>query len=302
MSSEWPELKVLELLVGIDECGSLGAAARAAGIAQPNATRMVQQIEGRFGTKLVQRSARGSTLSAEGTVIAHWARQVLADMKQLVDAAEALRAKREAELTIASSMTVAEFLLPLWLGRFRGVNTDVHVHLQMQNSAQVCERVAEGSCDVGFVEGPSVPEDLNHVAVAHDQLIVVVTPQHPWARRRRSLTMRELASTPLLAREPGSGTRRTLDVALQAFVRPPPLLELGSSAAIRASVLGGVGPAVVSSLAVAEQVESGELVVIDVVGLDLHRTLRAVWRSPRQLAGSAGRLVNLITRDARNRR
>ena len=54
-------------------------------------------------------------------------------MEQLVEAAATLRVEREAQLTIASSMTVAEYLLPEWLGSFRTLNTDVQIHLQVLN-------------------------------------------------------------------------------------------------------------------------------------------------------------------------
>jgi DNA-binding transcriptional LysR family regulator len=300
MGRDLPDVATLELLVGVDDRGSLGAASRAVGMAQPNATRAIRQLERRFGMTLVDRSPRGSTLTAEGRVIVHWARQVLTDMDRLLDAAAALRVERDAQLTVASSMTIAEYLLPEWLGNFRRHNPDVQIHLQVLNSMRVFERVTDGSCDLGFVEGPSVPENLNKITVARDRLVTVVHPGHPWARRRQPLTMAELAATPLLAREPGSGTRRTVDLALQEYDRPAPLLELGSGAAIRTSVLGGVGPAVLSTLAVADDVESGDLRLVEVDGLDLQRTLRAVWRPPRNLGGPAGELLKMIVRRSRH--
>ncbi|PEG37468.1 LysR family transcriptional regulator [Mycolicibacterium agri] len=299
MSRQWPEVATLELLVRIDEAGSLGAASRALAMSQPNASRAIRQLERRLGLRLVERSPRGSTLTAQGTVIAHWARQVLVDIQRLVDAAATLRVEREAQLRVASSMTVAESLLPQWLGDFRRLNPGVQIQLQVINSMQVCDRVTDGSCDLGFVEGPSVPEHLNKVTVARDRLVVVVHPEHPWARRRRPLTMAELAATPLLTREPGSGTRHTLDVVLAEFERPAPLLELGSGAAIRTSVLSGVGPAVLSTLPIADDVAEGDLKVVEVEGLDLQRTIRAVWRAPRTLDGPAAELLKLVLR--RNR-
>ncbi len=235
-------------------------------------------------------------LTPEGTVVAHWAREVLADAERLLDAASALRVEHQPELVVAASMTVAEHLIPRWLGAFRTLRDDVQIQLQVHNSMRVCDVVAEGGCDVGFVEGPTVPEGLHSVAVARDRLVVVVPPQHPWARRRRPLTVAELAATPLVVREEGSGTRRTLDLALQEYDRTAPLLELGSGAAVRTSVLGGTGPAVLSTLAVEEYLDSGRLVAVAVDGLDLQRVLRAVWRPPRVLSGPAGELVRLITR------
>lgn len=293
---DWPDLAALDLLVGIDDHGGLGAAARRAGIAQPNATRMLRRLEKQLGAVLVRRGRTGSALTPEGTVVAHWAREVLADTARMLDAAAALRVDAPPELVVAASMTVAEHLIPRWLGEFRAVRSDVQIQLQVHNSMQVCDAAAAGECDVGFVEGPSVPQGLYSTPVARDRLVVVVAPGHPWARRRRPLTVAELAATPLVVREVGSGTRRTLDLALEEYDRPPPLLELGSSAAVRTSVLGGVGPAVLSTLAVSEYLDSGRLRAVDVDGLDLSRVLRAVWRPPRVLTGPAGELVRLITR------
>ena len=298
MVSGWPDLGVLELLVGVDDHGSLSAAARTAGIAQPNASRSIKRLEAQVGTPLLQRKPTGSTLTPEGTVLAHWSRRVLGEARQLLDVAAGLREQRAAELTVGASMTVAEHLLPAWLGRFRQADPDVTIHLQVRNSMQVFDDVAAGVCDVGFVESPTVPRGLHSVAVARDRLVVVVHPSHPWARRRRPLTTAELAATALVVREPGSGTRTTLDVALHEYDRAAPLLELGSAAAIRTSVLGGVGPAVLSTLAVEAEVTAGKLRVIDVGGLDLDRTLRAVWRPPRQLDGPAGDLVRLVRQAA----
>ncbi|MGW1739969.1 LysR family transcriptional regulator [Nocardia sp. NPDC001965] len=296
MFSRWPDLGVLELLVGVDDHGSLGAASRFAGMAQPNASRAIKKLEAQVGTPLLQRRPTGSTLTPEGTVIAHWSRKVLDDARHLLDIAAGMREKRAAELTVSASMTVAEHLMPAWLGQFRRTAPDVTIHLQVRNSTQVFDDVTAGNCDVGFVESPTVPRALHSVAVARDRLVVVVDPRHPWTRRRRPLSIAELARTPLLVREPGSGTRTTLDLALQEYHRAAPLLELGSGAAIRTSVLGGVGPAVMSTLAISAQVDSGELKVVEVAELHLDRTLRAVWRPPRQLEGPAGDLIRLVRR------
>ncbi|MUL47301.1 LysR family transcriptional regulator [Mycobacterium sp. CBMA293] len=294
------QLATLELLVGVEVHGSVGAASRAAGVAQSNASRSLKQLERHLGVRLIERRPTGSVLTAHGTVVAHWAQRILADADKLLEVASGLRADSSPQLTVSASMTVAEHLMPRWLVEFRSANPVVSIHLQMHNSAHVLDLVAEGKCDIGFVESPTIRRGLHSVVVGHDELIVVVHRSHPWARRRHPLTITELAATPLVVREPGSGTRITLDVALREFPRAEPLLELASAAAIRASVLDGVGPAVMSTLAVAEQLNSGELHRIEVDGLALPRTLRAVWRPPRRLEGPAAGLVRMIQRSGRS--
>ena len=295
-ATEWPDLAVLELLVGIDELSSLGAAARRAGMAQPNASRRIKDLERRLGLPLLDRHPRGSRLTPQGTVVAHWAREVLAGAGRLLDAAAALHLEHRSALEIGASMTVAEHLVPGWLGEFRATHREVQIQLRVENSREVVERVLSGEHDVGFVESPTVPSAVHSIAVGQDRLTVVVHPAHPWASLRRPLTVGELAATPLVVRESGSGTRTTLDLALHEYEQPAPLLQLGSSAAVRTSVLAGVGPAVLSTLATAHWIASGELHEVQVARLDLRRTLRAVWRGPKRLEGPAGELVNLARR------
>ncbi|NMO00062.1 LysR family transcriptional regulator [Gordonia sp. TBRC 11910] len=292
------DLAALELLVAVDDHGSLSAAARTLSMAQPNASRALGRLERQLGVTLLQRTTAGSKLTAQGTMIVHWARQIVGDAESLLRVADGLQSSRAAELTVGASLTVAEHLMPRWLGEFRTLHPDVTIHLQVQNSTAVVTRVESQDYDVGFIESPSVPKTLHNITVARDRLVVVVPPQHPWTRRRRPVDAAELAATPLLVREPGSGTRTTLDVALAAYDRADPLLELGSSAAIRTAVESGMGPAVLSTLAVADHVDAGSLRVVDIEGLDLRRSLRAVWRPPKQVAGPAGDLIRIARRDS----
>ena len=112
--------------------------------------------------------------------------------------------------------------------------------------------------------------------------MVIVPPDHKWARRSRVVSASELAQTPLVTRELGSGTRDSLTAALHQALgdemqQRPPVLELSSGAAVRAAVLAGAGPAVMSRLAVADDLAVGRLRAITIPGLNLGRRLQAIW-------------------------
>jgi DNA-binding transcriptional LysR family regulator len=105
---------------------------------------------------------------------------------------------------------------------------------------------------------------------------------HKWARRSRVVSAAELAQTHLVTREAGSGTRDSLTAALhhalgEEMHQSSPVLELSSAAAVRAAVLAGAGPAVMSRLTVADDLAVGRLRAIPIPELDLHRQLQAVW-------------------------
>lgn len=296
--SSIPDLESLRLLALIGEWGSMGKAAAEMGIAQPSASKRMSTLERRLGLPLVDRTRRGSTLTPEGRVVCGWAQRVLDELDELLTGAEALRTRRHAELRVAASMTVAEHLAPGWIGELRQARPELYVGLQVTNSETVAELVRAGEVDVGFVESPAAPTGLSTRRVATDRLVVVVAPGHPWARRRRPLTTAELVTVPLVVRERGSGTRETVDRALlrAGAGQLVPLVELGSAAAIRGAVIAGTGPAAMSELAVAGDLAEGRLVEVTVEGLDLRRTLRAVWPAGRRLAGPAAELVAAATR------
>ena len=287
LSQHVPDLAALEVLLAVAQTGSLNSAARQAGVSQQAVSARIAAMEAQTGVALVHRTPRGSSLTAEGTVIAEWAARLL-DVAAGLDAGiAALRADRRSRLRVSASSTIAEQLLPAWLASFRASagrpgSAVPDVVLTAVNTDTVIAHVSEDAADIGFIEGPRRPAGLRSRVIGHDRLVVVVAPGHPWARRRRGVGAAELASTPLAGREGGSGTRDTLSAALAAALGPaaaqvPAALSLSTTAAVRAAVLAGAAPAVISELAVAGDLAAGRLIEVQAPELDLRRTLHAIW-------------------------
>ncbi|MFF8372345.1 LysR family transcriptional regulator [Streptomyces lydicus] len=297
LSHRVPDLGALELLLAVARLGSLGRAARARGISQPAASSRIRSMERQLGVALVERSPRGSRLTDAGALVTDWARRVVEAAEAFDAGAQALRGRRDSRLRVAASMTIAEYLLPGWLIALRTELPGTAVSLLAGNSSMVAERLLAGEADLGFVEGLAVPAGLDGAVIAHDRLVVVAAPSHPWTRRRGELTADELAATPLILRERGSGTRQVLDAALAAHGGlAEPLLELASTTAVKAAVVSEAAPSVLSELAVGEELGARRLVEIPVGGLRLGRELRAVWPAGQRPAGPARHLLGLTRR------
>jgi molybdate transport repressor ModE-like protein len=287
LSSRMPELASFEVLLAIAKTGSLGAAARELGLTQQAVSARLAAMEAQTGVQLAVRTARGSQLTPGGVVVTEWAARLL-DVAHHVDTAlGSLRTQRRQQTTVVASQTIAEQLMPRWLVSLqtaatrRGV-TAPNVILTATNTEHAVAAVRDGSADLGFIESPGTPRGLRSRVVAHDELVIIVPPDHKWARRSRAVSASELAQTPLVTREAGSGTRDSLTTALRLAVgdemhQSPPVLELSSAAAVRAAVLAGAGPAVISRLAVADDLAVGRLRAITVPDLNLHRQLQAIW-------------------------
>jgi DNA-binding transcriptional LysR family regulator len=291
-----PGVSDLAVLVAIADNGGIGAAARELGLAQPNASRALARLERRLGIGLVERTARGSRLTDAGNAVVDWARDVLDANRRLLAGCRALARAERAQLSIAASQTIAEELLPRWLAAFREQHPGTDVSLVIANSLEVGRLVSTEGC-LGFIESPGLPASVRvpvtQRTLATDRLVVVVDPGHPWARRTRPISREELATTALVVREEGSGTRVSLEVALAGLTLARPALELGSNSAVRASVVSGAGPAVLSELAVEDAVSSGQLRAVMVADLVVERELRAIWATRPGLDAEAAALVEL---------
>lgn len=277
-----PDLVSLDLLRSVDELGSITKAAQAHRLSQPAASMRLRDLERTLGVRLLERRGGGSRLSGDGKVILGWAEKILDQVGALQEAVYSLRHDVDHRLSIGASLTVAEYLMPDWLVKIRSVAPTTSISLRMGNSAQICDAVRANDVELGFLEGARNPDDLEARYVRNDLLRVVVSRSHNWAKRRANITVEELCSTPILVRESGSGTKEVLDQALGALGQTASVFaELSSTTAIKSAIRSGLAPAVMSELVVSEELRSGDLVAIDVDGLDLTRTIRVVFRGDR---------------------
>lgn len=298
LSPRVPDLAALDLLLSVIELGSLGRAAKAHGISQPSASSRIRYLEQLVGVPVLERTTLGSRPTAAGALIAEWARDVVDAATRLDAGIDTLRVQRDSRLRVAASQTVAEYLFPKWLVGLRARMPETSIALISGNSAEVAKAVLEGRAGIGFVESPLLPPGLESQVVARDRLVVVVGAGHPWVRRAE-IDVRELAGTALIYRESGSGTRNSFERVMRRQLpgwEPDVALELSSTTAIKTAVAAGIGPAVLSSLAVATELAEGSLVSPAVTGLDLERQLRAVWPLGQQPTGPARDLYALARR------
>lgn len=308
-----PDLRAFEALVAIARAGSLGAAGRELGIPQQTVSARLAALETSIGVQLVIRTNSGSKMLPAGMVVVEWAEQLIEAAERVDIGIVSLSQKRRTQvIRVAASLTVAEQLMPRWLVSLRAAAKRIgslppDVILTAMNSSQVAAAVQNADADLGFVEGPTVPQGLQSKIVAHDRLVVLVTPDHEWVGRNAPITVRELSETPLVLREYGSGTRESLQTALlrHGSTLTEPALELSSVTAIRAAVLAGGGPTVLSHLSAADDLALRRLRSVPVADLNLRRSIKAVWRGAKAVpAGGVrdllGHIEHTTGRDGRS--
>jgi DNA-binding transcriptional LysR family regulator len=300
MTARRPDLDDLAVLVQVAKVGSIGQVAAQLGMSQPSVSRRMTALEKFLRVSLLQRTRRGTTLTPTGRVVVDWASTLLAAADDFTRSVQTLRDQRAVAVRAAVSMTIAEHYAPGWLATLHSRSPESVVSLMVHNSTEVAELVETGAADVGFLESPTVRRTLHRRRIGWDKLTVAVPPDHEWAGRRRPVTAKELAGAPLLVREPGSGTRETVDTALKREgLELSPGLVMASNTALKSAALAGMGPVVLSDLALASELEHGQLVQVRLSDLTLRRPLSAVWRRDEPLSPSAASLLEVAGQSRR---
>jgi DNA-binding transcriptional LysR family regulator len=300
------DLGALRALREVGRQGSIAVAATVLGVSQQALSARMRTLERAMGVTLLARAPTGSHLTEQGQLVVGWAEDVLEAADRLEAGLRSIKSGVSHRLTVAASQTLAEHLVPHWLVELRAAEQALGyaptvAELTVANSTGVIELVRNARARLGFIETPHVPTDLVTVHLREDEMLLVAAPGHPWTRRRRPLPLAELAATPLVMREAGSGTRDTLTEYLAA--QQPPLgaliaMELGTSAAVRSAIAAGVGPGVLSRLAVRDDLVLGRLVAIEVAGPPLKRRLTAVWRPDLDPLPPEGARLLAVAKDA----
>ena len=255
-------LDQLRIFVAVAERQHVTQAARALNLAQSATSHAIAALEGRHGAKLFNRVGRRIELTDAGRALLTEARIILAQVERAELALSEFGNLERGTLSVQASHTIASYWLPRHLVAFRRAYPKINIRLTIGNTAQVAAAIETGVCELGFVEGVVEDDQLESIAIARDQLILLTGPEHCWAKGG-SLTKDRLTESEWVLREAGSGTRSAFEHALlQIGIRPEQLqiaLELPSNEAVRAAVEAGLGATALSASAAAPGIESGLL-------------------------------------------
>jgi DNA-binding transcriptional LysR family regulator len=255
-------LEQLRVFIAVAERGHVTEAARALNLAQSAASHAIAALEARHDVTLFDRIGRRIALTEAGAALLAQARRILAEVKHAEQTLAEFGALERGVLSLHASQTIAGYWLPPRLVAFQRAYPSIEIRLTIGNTAEVAEAVEAGAAELGFVEGAVKSESLESLAVARDQLVLVVGPDHAWGDAE-SLVAADLLQGEWVLREVGSGTRSVFEQALKRLgTRPEKLriaMELPSNEAVRAAVEAGLGATATSASVAASSLEAGLL-------------------------------------------
>ena len=255
-------------------------------ISQPAVSRVVQDLEKAVGTPLFLRQGKRISLTEAGRRVYDYAQRVLDLTDELEQAIREMEDVTKGRLRLAACSTLGIYVLPAFLSLFRQRYPNIDISLHVANSQLAAEAVRQGDHHLGFVSMEIESPGIQWQTLARDELVVIVPAGHPFAGQ--TVTGAQLCQEPLLLRDPGSGTRRCVELELERLgQRPERVVEMGGTESIKRAVTAGLGVSAVSGRSLAGTEADGSLAIVTVEGMDLTRPLGLLTRKGTRVPPSA---------------
>jgi DNA-binding transcriptional LysR family regulator len=219
-----------------------------------------------------------------GDLLYDYARRLLALRAEAQQTLQHYLGQVTGTLLVGASTIPGEYVLPPLIGAFREKFPQVAIALQISDTRGITDAVLEGRAELGVVGARPEQRAIQAVQLWPDELVVVVPPRHAWAGRSAA-TLEELRAEPLIVREPGSGSRQTLERALEeagtTLAAMRVVAEMGSTSAIKQAVKAGVGVSIMSRRAVEEECRHGMVACVKLAELDVTRHFYVITHAGR---------------------
>ncbi len=266
----------LRSLCLIADLHSFSLAAEQCGLSQPALSQQIKSLEEEYQTLLLHRKGSRITLTEDGQKVYEYALKIIALYEHSLEEVKPQGEELNGELTLGASSGPGEFPVPVLLGMYKKAHPEVSISLKAGDTNEVIDQVLGHSLEIGFVGNQRPDSHLTFRPFFDDQMVLVLNPAHPFAKRK-NISMDEFLTIPLVLQQKGAGVRETFITALKEqgvqTSEIKVLMELGLQDSAKSAVMAGFGGAVISRLGGVNELASGKLVEITVEDLDFTRPM-----------------------------
>jgi DNA-binding transcriptional LysR family regulator len=290
-------LRQLKVFESVARHLSFSRAAEELHLTQPAVSMQVKQLEEQAGLPLTEMVGKKVFLTGAGEEVARHARRIAQQLREAEEALDAIKGVRGGRLSIGVIST-AKYFAPRLLAEFRRRQPGVDLQLGVYNRETVVRKLSENEIDLAIMGQP--PQDFPTVAeaFADHPLVIIAATDHPLAQRDQ-ITPAQLNEETFIIREPGSGTRATMErYFADADIRPRHTMELMTNESLKQAVMAGLGLAFISAHTVSLECEVGRLKILPVVGTPIMRRWFVVHRPEKALLPAAETFRSFLLAEA----
>jgi DNA-binding transcriptional LysR family regulator len=274
------QLKVFE---AVARHNSFTRAAEELFLTQPTVSMQVKQLTKAVGMPLFDQVGKRLYLTQAGEELVKTCREVFEKLDQFEMTVADLKGLKQGRLRLAV-ITTAKYFVPRILGPFCKRYPGIDISLQVTNHEQILNRLSENLDDLYVMSQLPESIEVTYQPVLENPLVVLAPADHPLAEEK-NISLERIAAEPFIMREPGSGTRKSVQSLFDEHKLSLKVqLDLGSNEAIKQAIAGGLGVSILSLHTMALESPGRQLTILDVEHFPIERYWYAVYPSGKQLS------------------
>jgi DNA-binding transcriptional LysR family regulator len=271
------DIAAVRVFLAVAEERSFSRAAARVRLTQPAVSQTVRRLERLLGEALFDRSSKSPRLTDAGRMLQNYGQRLVRLAEETESAVRELRDLQRGRVLIGANEAAVHTLLPL-VARFRAGYPAIAIDVRRVPARQIAVEVQQGSLDFGALTFHPSEAGLIEVVVGSDELVLLVPPSHPLARRRQ-VTMEEVAGEAVVAHnDPSPARERVLRLFAQRRVPLNMVIALPSLDGIKRAVEMGLGVALLPRRCAITEIASRRLVALPVAGISRRRQVTLVCR------------------------
>jgi DNA-binding transcriptional LysR family regulator len=287
-------LKSLKVFCDVVGRRSFSRAAEENGISQSGASQVVNQLERHLGTKLIDRSKRPFSLTAEGEIYYTGCRKLVERYFSLEERIRTLHDEVAGRVRVASIYSVGLHHMNRYLHEFLSQYPKANVRLEYLHPHRVYEAVENDQADLGLVSYPKASRTIKAIGWRQEPMVLVCAPAHRFAKRQR-VSLEEVAGEPIVGFDADLTIRREIDRVLYEYRDELRMvMEFDNIETIKRAVEIDAGVSLLPAPTVVREVAAGSLVAVPLSSDELVRPLGIIHRRGRDLGVTARRFIELL--------
>lgn len=292
------QLEALKTFCDLVETGSFTRAAELNFVSQSAVSQQLRGLERRFEQKLVERGGRvGVQPTPAGRLLYAESKEIVRRLTALDERLREREDRMSGTLRVATVYSVGLHALPPHLKQFLRDHPKVAVQIEYLRTDRIYDGCVSGAIDLGIVALPTRRPQLEILPLRSEELVVVVSPDHPLSRRR-SVALAELGGEPFVAFDQAVPTRRLIDRILRSHrVAVAIQTEFDNIETIKRSVEAGLGVSIVPQQTARNETRAGTLVALPIADGTFTRSVGVIHRKHRDLSPPATAFIELLVRE-----
>jgi len=285
----------LRIFLKITQTQSVTKASEELHLTQPAVSIQLKNFQDQFDIPLTEVVGRRIFITDFGKEIAVAAENILNQVHAINYKTQAHKGQLTGRLKL-SIVSTGTYVMPYFLTGFLKLHDGIELLLDVTNKLKVIESLEKNEVDFSLVSVLPDTIQIEKIELLQNKLYMVSNAKQTFENKIYDRTIFE--TLPLIYREQGSGTRRTMEKFIQSNNLPVrKKMELTSNEAVKQAVIAGLGCSIMPLIGIKNELQNGDLQIIPVQGFPIKSVWHLIWLKGKKHSPVAQSFLDYINKE-----